>query len=182
MDFLKKVELLINAKSRSALPRRERTSILDKEEAQLLADIRKALGDVQVKEQELAQNIKVEQTRADDAAERGDFGEKQIHDKRVAELNHYLRRESTMAINLEEKLAQLEEKLELAQQAVDKEAEKAAHIDEEASKVLDQTDYAPQSIDPRTEEILNTPPEEAAVPPPPPKRVDIKERKSRLSD
>ena len=181
MDFLKKVELLINAKSHSALPRRERRSILDKEEAQLLADIRKALGDVQEKEQELAQNIKVEQARADDAAERGDFGEKQVHDKRVAELNHYLRRESTMAIDLEEKLAQLEEKLALAQQAVDKEAQNAARIDEEASKVLDQTDYAAESIDPRTEEILNTPPEEAA-PPSPPKPVDIKERKSRLSD
>ena len=181
MDFLKKVELLINAKSRSALPRRERRSILDKEEAQLLADIRKALGDVQAKEEELAQNIKVEQARADDAAERGDFGEKQVHDKRVAELNHYLRRESTMAIDLEEKLAQLEEKLALAQQAVDREAEKAGHIDEEASKVLDQTDYVAESIDPRTEEILNTPPEEVA-PPPPQKPVDIKERKSRLSD
>ncbi len=182
MDLLKKVELLINAKSRSALPRRERRSILDKEEAQLLADIRKALGDVQAKEQELAQNIKVEQARSDDAAERGDFGEKQVHDRRVAELEHYLRRESTMAIDLEEKLAQLEEKLALAQQAVDKEAQKAAHIDEEASKVLDQTEYyAAESIDPRTEEILNTPPEEV-TPPPPRKPVDLKKRKSRLSD
>ena len=180
MDLLKKIELLMNAKSRSALPRRERTSILDKEEAQLLADIRKALGDVQAKEQELAQNIKVEQTRADDAAERGDFGEKQIHDRRVAEMEHYLRRESTMAINLEEKLAQLEEKLALAQEAVEKEAQNAARIDEEANKVLDQTDYSAQSIDPRTEEILNTPPEEAA--PPPPKPVNLTERKSRLSD
>ena len=46
--------------------------------------------------------------------------------------------ESIQAINLEEKLAALEEKLALAKEAVEKEAKNAATRDAEASKVLAQ--------------------------------------------
>ena len=43
MDILKKVELLLSAKARSALPRRKRHSVLDDKEEELLVEIRQAL-------------------------------------------------------------------------------------------------------------------------------------------
>ena len=51
---MKKVELLINASTRSRLPGRGRRSILDEQEAQLLAEIRQAVAHVQTQEQALA--------------------------------------------------------------------------------------------------------------------------------
>ena len=58
MELLKKVELLLEAKARRILPRRERRSILDQQEEALLAEIRQALQEVEAKEQELAGRIK----------------------------------------------------------------------------------------------------------------------------
>jgi hypothetical protein len=136
MDLLKKVELLLEAKARSVLPRRQRRSALDQQEEALLAEIQQALREVEAKERELAKRIKTELTEAEIAAQRQDWDNQRAHERRAAELEHYLNRESSMAINLEEKLAALEEKLALAKEAVDKQAQDVARRDEEASKVL----------------------------------------------
>jgi hypothetical protein len=138
MDLLKKVETLLSAKARAALPRRERRSILDEQEEDLLAEIRAALRGVEAKERELAERMKIEQAEAQMAAERGDRAEERAHTRRAAELERHLEQESIQAINLEEKLAALEEKLTLAKEAVDKQAAKVATRDVEASKVLAQ--------------------------------------------
>jgi len=160
MDLLKKVELLLNAKTHAALPRHNRPNPLDDEEANLVAEVRRTLGEVEAKERELANRIKLERTEADAAAGRGDIENHLAHTRRLAELEYHLNNESTMAINLEEKLAALEEKLALAQAAVDHEAEKASQRSAAADEVLQ--------------------PNEAAAP----RRDDInlEKRKSRLSD
>jgi hypothetical protein len=139
MDLLKKVELLLSAKTRAALPRRNRHSSLDEQEAEILAEIRKALRDVEAEERKLAKRLKMEQAEAQQAAERGDWAEQNAHERRAAELEQKLEDESILAINLEEKLAALEEKLALAKEAVKKEAGKAASREAEASKVLAQS-------------------------------------------
>ncbi len=189
MDLLKKVELLINAKSRSALPRRKRQGPLEAEEAKRQAEIRKALGEVRealgnvaAKEQELAQRIKVERTGAKSAAVQGDTDNQHAHERRAAELEHYLRQESTTAINLEEQLARLEEKLLLAQEAVEKEAQKATQRAAAAEEILAEN---PIEAGPQMEAILNTTPEEMAAAPSLDEEideVDVGVRKSRLSD
>src|SRR5215510_3873471 len=122
MDLLKKVELLLEAKARSVLPRRSRRTALDEQEEALLAEIRQALQEVEAKERELAGRIKKELVEAETASQRNDIDNQRAHERRAAELEHYLNRESTMAINLEEKLAALEEKLNLAKEAVTKQA------------------------------------------------------------
>jgi len=136
MDILKKVELLLSAKAHSVLPRRNRRSVLDEQEEEILAEIRKALQDVEAQEQVLAERLKVERAEADNAAERGDRMEQRAHERRAVELEQKLEAESIQAINLEEKLAALEEKLALAKEAVEKEAKNVAARDAEASKVL----------------------------------------------
>jgi len=138
MDILKKVELLLSAKAHSVLPRRNRRSVLDEQEEEILAEIRKALQDVEAQEQVLAERLKVERAEADNAAERGDRMEQRAHERRAVELEQKLEAESIQAINLEEKLAALEEKLALAKEAVEKEAKNVAARDAEASKVLAQ--------------------------------------------
>ena len=83
-----------------------------------------------------------------------------------------------LAINLEEKLAALEEKLSLAREAVEKEARNAAAIDVAAEEVLAQNrqsfspDVEPAGISPE-EEII---PDDFADDDP-----DMAARKSRLS-
>lgn len=136
MDLLKKVETLINAKARAALPRRERRTILDDEEEKLLAEIRATLQDVAAQERQLAQRVKAERAEAKDAAQRGDRAEQHAHERRAIELERRWEEEATLSINLEEKLAALEQKLNLAKEAVDKEAKKAATIDAAAEEVL----------------------------------------------
>lgn len=136
MDILKKVELLLSAKAHSALPRRGRRTILDEQEEEILAEIRQALSAVEAQERVLAERLKTERAEAKDAAERGDQTEQRAHERRAAEIEQKLEAESIQAINLEEKLAALEEKLALAKEAVEKEARKAAAKDAEASKVL----------------------------------------------
>ena len=180
MELLKKVELLLEAKARRILPRRERRSVLDQQEEALLAEIRQALQEVEAKEQELAGRIKKELVEADAAAQRNDLDNQRAHERRAAELEHYLNRESTMAINLEEKLAALEEKLALAKDAVNKQAKEVTRRDEEASKVLAQGGLAvPAQAKPETaakpagEEII---PDDFADDDP-----EIAARKSRLS-
>jgi hypothetical protein len=138
MDLLKKIELLLSATARAPLPRRNRRSALDEQEAEILAEIRKALQDVELKERELAQRLKMEWAEAKDAATRGDRREQLAHERRAMELEQKLDEESITAINLEEKLAALEEKLTLAKEAVEKEARNVARRDAEASKVLAQ--------------------------------------------
>ncbi len=139
MDLLKKVETLLNAKTRSVLPRRERHSILDKQEEAVLAEIRQALGNVEATERELVKRIKTEQAEAKQAAKRGDRAEQRAHQRRADELEHRLDEESIFAINLEEKLAALENKLALAKEAVEKEARNVAARDEEAEKAMAQS-------------------------------------------
>lgn len=178
MDLLKKVELLINAKTRSALPRRDRPNPLAEEEARLIAEIRQALGDVEVKERELAQRIKTERSQAKAAADRGDTEEVRTHKRRAAELESHLDQEMTFAIDLEAKLTALQEKLAQAQAAVENEARKVAERDSAAEEILTEAEVAPP-VKPR----------QATPPPPSPKAQgsginrseDIKKRKSRLT-
>jgi hypothetical protein len=151
MDLLKKVEFLLEAKARRLLPRRERRSVLDQQEEALLVEIRQALQEVEAKERELAGRIKKELVEAEVAAQHNDLDNQRAHERRAAELEHYLNRESTMAVNLEEKLAALEEKLALAKDAVAKQAKEVTRRDEEASKVLAQGGLAiPAQAKPET--------------------------------
>lgn len=136
MDLLKKVELLLNARSRSVLPRRGRRSVLDEQEEDILAEIRQALQDVEAQERLLAGRIKVERAEAEAAAQRGDFTEQGTHERRALELERHLEQESIQALNLEEKLQALEEKLALAKDAVEKQTKEAASRDAEASDIL----------------------------------------------
>jgi hypothetical protein len=136
MDLLKKVELLLNARSRSVLPRRGRRSALDQQEEEILAEIRQALQDVEAQERVLAGRIKVEREEAEAAARRGDLAEQHTHERRAMELERHLEQESIQALNLEEKLQALEEKLALAKEAVEKQAKEAATRDAEASNIL----------------------------------------------
>ncbi len=178
MDLLKKVELLINAKTRSALPQRGRPNPLAEEEARLIAEIRQALGDVEVKERELAQRIKTERSQAKAAADRGDTEEQRAHKRRAAELESHLDQEMTFAIDLEAKLAALQDKLAQAQAAVENEARKVAERDSAAEAVLSEADVPP-AIEPRR----------PAPPPPGPtasgsainRSEDLTRRKSRLA-
>lgn len=139
MDLLKKVETLLNATARARWPHRERRRVLDQEEEKLLAEIRQALAQVEAQERVLADRLKNEQNQAQAAAQRGDRAEQRAHQKRAAELERHLKQESIQAINLEEKLAALEEKLSLAKEAVDKQAKAAALKQEEAAKVMAQS-------------------------------------------
>ncbi len=177
MDLIEKINTLLNATIQAKLSPRERRSALDQLEQEQLTAIRQALAQVETREQEMADRLKTEQTMAEEAAQRGDQAEQQVHVRRAAELEHYLREESVQAINLEEKLAALEQKLALAKEAVEKEAQKAAKRDEEATKVLAQggaatKTTAPNPTTPKTvvkPEFADDDPELAA-------------RKSRLSD
>lgn len=158
MDILKKVELLLSAKAHSVLPGRRRRSPLEEQEEEILAEIRRALQDVEAKERELAERLKMEQAEAQNAAERGDRTGQQAHQRRATELEQKLEEESIQAINLEEKLAALEEKLARAKEAVEQEARKTAHRDAEASKVLAQGGSSAQA-----EPGISDPPAEEEV-------------------
>jgi hypothetical protein len=178
MDLLKKVETLLNATARAKLPRRQRRSPLDEQEEKLLADIRQAVADVQAQEQRLADRLKQERAQAGEAAQRGDRTAQRTHQRRAEELERQLEQESIQAINLEDKLAALEEKLALAQEAVDQQARETAQKDAEASKVLAQ---GGSETDTRTETVITstseeTSPDDFSDDPP-----DIAGRKSRLS-
>ncbi len=179
MDLLKKVETLLNATARSKLPRRRRRSVLDEQEEKLLAEIRQAVADVQAQEQILADRLKAERSQAEEAAHRGDRSTQRTHERRAEELERQLEQESIQAINLEEKLAALEEQLSLAQEAVDKQAREAAAKDAEASKTLAK---GGREADARTENVIKstgskTTPNDFSDDPP-----HIAGRKSRLSD
>ena len=126
MDLLKKIELLINAKTHAILPSSARVGPLEEEEAKVLAEIRAALNEVEAREQDLARRINVERDEAQAAESRGDLEQDRTHKRRAAELDHYLNRESELAIKLEQHLTSLEEKLARAQKAVEQEAEKVA--------------------------------------------------------
>ena len=177
MDLLKKVELLLSAKSRAALPRRERRSTLDEEEAQLIAEIRKALGDVEVKERELAQRIKMERSEARAAANRGDLEEQRTHKRRAAELESHLDQEMGLAIDLEAKLSALQEKLALAQEAVENEARKVVRRDAAAESILDEDTPAVEPQRKPQTTPRSTPAESSAIN----RNENIKKRKSRLT-
>jgi hypothetical protein len=150
--------------------------VLDEEEGRVLAEIRQALGEVQAKERELAGRIKYEQTEAQAAHERGDLENHVTHTRRAAELEHHLEQESIFAINLEDKLAELEAKLARAQAAVEREAQNIAQRDAAASDVLSTLDSDP--IPP----MMGTAPIEAPPPPAPKRPGDVSARKSRLSE
>jgi hypothetical protein len=177
MDLIEKINTLLNATIQAKLPHHERRSALDQLEQEQLAAIRQALAQVEAREQEMADRLKSEQTMAEEAAQRGDQAEQQVHVRRAAELEHYLREESIQAINLEEKLAALEQKLALAKEAVEKEAQKAAKRDEEATKVLAQGGEAT-----KTSATNPTPPKTTVKPEFADDDSELAARKSRLSD
>ena len=179
MDLLKKVETLISATTRSKLSRRRRRTILDEEEEKLLAEIRQTVAQVQAQERVLAERLKTERSEADAAAQLGDRLKQQTHERRAAELERQLEQESIQAINLEEKLAALEEKLTLAREAVEKQAHEAAARDAEATKTLAQ---GGQTQDSRIEGIAKTEAAETASTDLANDAPDIAARKSRLSD
>ena len=145
MDILKKLETLLNATTRARLPRRQRRSALDEFEQEQLSAIRQALAEVESRERDMAERLKTEQTQAAEAEQRGDRAEQRAHEQRAAELERHLQNESIQAINLEEKLAALEENLALAKEAVEKQAKQAALKDEAASQVLAQGSSGPGS-------------------------------------
>lgn len=178
MDLLKKVELLINAKTRSALPRRERPNPLAEEEARLIAEIRQALGDVEVKERELAQRIKTERSQAKAAADRGNTEEMRTHKRRAAELESHLDQEMTFAIDLEAKLTALQEKLAQAQAAVENEARKVAERDSAAEAILSEADVSPTVEERQTVSPAPAPKSSSSTIN---RSEDIKKRKSRLT-
>ena len=96
-------------------------------------------GEMEVrKERALAEQLKNERAQAEAAARRGDRPEQRAYEKRAVELARQLDQESIQAIDLEEKLAALEEKLTLAQEAVEKQAKNAELKAEEAAKVMAQ--------------------------------------------
>ena len=177
MDWLKKVETLLNATARAALPRRKRRSPLDEREEDLLAEIRQALANVEVREREMAGRIKLEQVQAEEAARRGDRTEQQAHERRAAELERHLAQESIQAINLEEKLAALEEKLALAKAEVEKQARAAAIEDEKQSQAMAMAHDGQATEKPHEQAPKPAIKEEFADDEP-----DIAARKSRLSD
>lgn len=178
MDLMEKINTLLNAAVNAKLPHRERRSALEQLEQEQLAAIRQALAEVELRERNMAERLKTEQAKVVEAAQSGDQAEQRTHEKRAAELEYYLRNESTQAINLEEKLAALEEKLALAKEAVEKEARKAKARDEEASKVLGMAPAAPAASQttPATTAPPAIKPEFAGDDP------EVAARKSRLSD
>jgi len=179
MDLLKKVETLIRASTRSNLSRRRRRSILDEKEEKLLAEIRQAVAEVQTQERVLAERLKTERVQAQEAADQGNRAQQRAHERRAGELERQLEQESIQAINLEEKLAALEEKLTLAREAVEKQAKDAAARDAAASKALAQ---GGQTMDSRTEEIVQSTSAENSFDDLPDDPPDIASRKSRLGD
>jgi len=177
MDLLTKIETLINAAARSKLPRRKRRSPLDEQEEKLLAEIRQAVAGVQAQEQKLAERVKAERAQAEAAIQQGDRTAAQTHQRRAAELERELEQESIQAINLEEKLAALEEKLSLAKEAVAKQEAMAAAQAEAAEKsmALGQTaDPAPSGDAPAPSSATTSDPAEDGP--------SIESRKSWLSD
>jgi hypothetical protein len=137
MDFMKKVETLLNATARSPLPRRGRRSVLDEQEEQILTEIRRALAAITAQEQVLARRIKTERTQAQEAAQTGDRANQQAHQRRAAEMERELEQESIQAIDLEEKLRALEEKLAQAKAAVEQQMDVLdATLEEEEAKAL----------------------------------------------
>ncbi len=167
MNLLEKIELLINATTRSKLPRRRRHSVLDEHEEKLLAESRQAVAEVEAKERGLAERIKVERDQAEVAAQQGDRANERAHRRRAAEVERHLEQESIQAIDLEEKLAALEEKLAQAQEAVDKKAQEAARRDEQASLAMGQAAPTQGAESEQAEE---------------PRPRDLDSRKSRLGD
>jgi secreted Zn-dependent insulinase-like peptidase len=137
MGLIEKINTLLNATLRSGLSPRERRSALDELEREQLEAIRRALAEVTAREREMVGRIQSEQAQAEAAAQRGDTAEQQAHQRRIVEIERRLHTEMTQAIDLEATLAALEEKLALAKEAVEKEAQKAADRDEAASKILD---------------------------------------------
>jgi len=175
MDLLKKIELLINAKAQSILPRSERRGPLDEEEARVLAEIREALNDVAARERDLAQRVNAERVEAQAAESRGDLEQARTHKRRATELDHYLNQESELAIKLEQHLAALEDKLALAQEAVEQEAEKVARRQAAAEETLSTAGDSPQTNE--AQEIRPGPEKrESALK----RKDDLETRKSRL--
>jgi len=150
MDLLTKIETLLNATTRAGLPRRQRRSPLDDQESTLLTDVRQALAAVEVQERALAQRLKMERVQAQEAAQLGDQAEQRAHEKRATELERELEQESIQAINLEEKLKALEEKLDLAKEAVEKQAQIAAIKSEEAAKAMARGSSSADAASPAT--------------------------------
>lgn len=175
MDLLQKIETLLSATTRAKLPKRGRRSILDEEEEKILAEIRQALADVEAQERVLARRLKTERQQADEAADRGDLEQRRTHERRAFELERQLEQESIQAINIEEKLAALEEKLALAKEAVEKESRKVAERDKAASEVLE----GRPAPTPRQTKV--TPAPQEMIVEEPADDPDLDARKSRLS-
>lgn len=177
MDLLKKVETLLNATARSPLPRRRRRSALDDHEEKVLNEIREALAAVEAQERVLAKRIKIERAEAEEAAQQGNLTDQRIHQRRADELERELTEEGIQAIDLEEKLRALEEKLALAKEAVEKQVDVLDAMEEEAAQSMaigGETQTDTPAIEPSSEESLV--PEDF-----PDDDPDIAARKSRLA-
>jgi hypothetical protein len=172
MDLFEKINTLLNATLQAALSPRERRRALDQLEQEQLEAIRKALAEVELREREMAERLKSEHSQAAQAVQRGDVAEQRAHERRAMELERHLQHESAQAINIEEKLRALEEKLALAKEAVENEARKTAARAEAAGKVLEGS----QGGGTTGQAAITAPPQLAGD------EAELAARKSRLSD
>ena len=72
MDLIEKINTLLNATINAKLPHWERRSALEQLEQEQLVAIRRALAEVEVREQEMVNRLQTEQVKAEEAAQRGD--------------------------------------------------------------------------------------------------------------
>ncbi len=112
MSLGKKLSTLINAALRGGLPRRRkrRRVASDDAEAQLKA-IREALAEVEIKERQVAEQLKAARAKTKAAAESG-TREEEVAQRRMAdELETHLETQSTEATRLAQKLTEIENQL-----------------------------------------------------------------------
>ena len=112
MSFGKKLSTLINATLRGGFPRRRkrRRAASDDAEAQLKA-IREALAEVEVKERQVAEQLKAARAKTKAATESGNRAEEVAQRRMADELETHLETQSIEATHLAEKLTEIENRL-----------------------------------------------------------------------
>ncbi len=157
MNFSKKLSTLINATVRYGLSMPKRKLRRPKADPESDLDtLRRQLAEVEAKEREVADLLKVAQTETQSAREEGRATEAAARQRLVAELEAHLDTRSTQAIALSKKLKALQAAVETQRMA----AEQAAG------------DGSAPASDSAVED----------GPPAPPHKADLSARKSRLSD
>ncbi len=112
MGLGKKISTLLSARLRSSFSRKsKRRQPAQRDPESQLEAVRQALDEMEAREQEVAGQLKVAQSRAEEAAEKGDREEKRAQERLVAQLETHLETQSTQAIALSEQLTRLEENL-----------------------------------------------------------------------